>query len=466
LVDVARVVGALLIVSRHVLDYPEWSYSWSLGGRVGLFFLLAGYFCRFDLSYRKMTHKVVWLIIPLILWNLITVGLGLGGLQDITVKSLTGMGGSDMYPADVPLWFLFSIVLYTLCVPAFRLCSAYKWIVLAVLLILDLTSGRLFSSLYLLKFFSGLTPFYVGLLLSQVSLPRIERELATKHRDWVLVGLALVLLQIPALSVGYVQTFLGIAVIGAVSSLLVRYLKRFSGFLARHVAPAGFLIFALHDLLLWTVFSAPRFHDNALLRFSIPYLCVGGIALIYAILKRYASWSLPLIAHRPPTLGFVGIAPRRWMDFGWTCLFFVPMFSLLHVAPSRFSVTDYQSSQEEPIVVLPANALGTMKLVGTELESGFVEVPTHLMEKTTVSWTMQMDQDCVLKLYYCPASRQTENYQWAEAIEFGQVSAKTPKTFVAELPAWMATNMRLKVVLSAEDKEKLPRTVQFVGTQG
>jgi hypothetical protein len=107
-----------------------------------------------------------------------------------------------------------------------------------------------------------------------------------------------------------------------------------------------------------------------------------------------------------------------------------------------------------------------MKLVGTELESGFVEVPTHLMEKTTVSWTMQMDQDCVLKLYYCPASRQTENYQWAEAIEFGKVSAKTPKTFKAELPAWMATNMRLKVVLSAEDKERLPRTVQFEETQG
>jgi hypothetical protein len=34
------------------------------------------------------------------------------------------------------------------------------------------------------------------------------------------------------------------------------------------------------------------------------------------------------------------------------------------------------------------------------------------------------------------------------------------------LPAWMATNMRLKVVLSAEDKERLPRTVQFEETQG
>jgi fucose 4-O-acetylase-like acetyltransferase len=124
-IDVARVLGAFLIVSLHTetfisrgFDYPSWFHKWAWGGWGCnlFFFLLAGYFTKFSIDYGKQIKRIISLAIPLVLWNLITIHLkiGAGWVTKYTVKSLFGFGGGMSFQLTVlyGFWYLYVYILY------------------------------------------------------------------------------------------------------------------------------------------------------------------------------------------------------------------------------------------------------------------------------------------------------------------------------------------------------------------
>lgn len=87
------------------------------GASLALFFILAGLFTKKVMSWKKWSHRLLSLLIPYIIWNLLcTPGLN----DEITFSRVFGIGSSHNVCADYPLWFILSLIYMTLLLPVWK----------------------------------------------------------------------------------------------------------------------------------------------------------------------------------------------------------------------------------------------------------------------------------------------------------------------------------------------------------
>ena len=311
-IDVARVLAAYLIVCYHTPGLPDWTYGWSLGGRTALFFILAGYFCRFDLPYGKMVHKAVWLLIPLLIWNVLAVVTQYGGAAGFSVKALTGVGGFSVYPAVVPLWFLFYIILYTLIVPLLRMTRRYCWVVLVGLLLVSANRWSLFERSCLEEFFRGLFPFYLGLCLSAYPLKELEGNLAKNGRYWGGMVLAVVAFLLFGVTLDVICSMVGALAIVSVAALIDRYFGRVSRWVSRHAAQASFMVFAGHVMTYYILLAWIPMDIWRDVVWVAPLAVMFFWVCCYLVLERWCPWILPFLAHKQPVWSGWGKRTFSW----------------------------------------------------------------------------------------------------------------------------------------------------------
>lgn len=400
-IDVARAIACYLIVCVHTPNCPDWIYSWSLGGRNALFFMLAGYFCRFDLSYRKMCHKVLWLLIPFLIWNLIAVYSGYGVSDEISVKSLTGLGEGNLFPSDSPLWFLFYIILFTLFVPFFRLLLRYKWIVLAILIIFSGTGNSVFHNDNMIQFINGVVPFYIGLCFSNYKLCEIEKSFIVHKRYILIILLSLAMCFIPNFRFGYMLSLFGMLSIISVSALIDKRFGSLSRFLSRNIAPASFLIFATHVLIISFFRQNTNLGDSKIWGILFPFGVVTCVSIVYIVLDRYIPWILVILAHKQPKLKNKGLPPTKRMDIilGISCVCIV--FFFINYLPLSLSCKPYDVSEKNPpnTICINSDMIENVSISNGVFSREFC-IRAFENSETKIQFSFQSNRDCVVHVFY------------------------------------------------------------------
>ncbi len=130
-IESIRVLAMLLIILFHIpcSSLPQASNTSSShyiltffhspgASFTTIFFLIAGYFTKREMSYRKWLKRIISLLIPFIIWNtLCAFGLN----DEATFSRIYGIGSKNLLPADFPLWFVLSIIYITFLWPIWRL---------------------------------------------------------------------------------------------------------------------------------------------------------------------------------------------------------------------------------------------------------------------------------------------------------------------------------------------------------
>ena len=383
-IDVARVIAAFLIICVHIPNFPKWVYDWSLFGRTPLFFVLAGYFCSFELPYGKMFHKVIWLFIPLLIWNIIAILTGYGDAIGFSLKSLTGIGEFHIAPADGPLWFLFYIILFTLCVPFFRLLKEYKIIVFCVLCIFWSILGIAESgsqNLSIEFFFKNIVYFYIGLCLSCFKICQVENELIEHNRYIVIIVLALIVSWYSGTAVAWYNNIvsifsclLGASAIISVAAFIDRQWPKISHFLSQYVAPSCFFIFAFHSLFIhFLQLKEPQIIKSNVV-YIVPILIVFISALFYNLFNKYCPLVLCLIAHKQPKWKGQSGGLSKIKDVVWSfvAVGFCGFVFFSTNQSSQQCYNDIFSKKQNNIVYLSAEKMNQIPIVNNELEKNFI----------------------------------------------------------------------------------------------
>lgn len=269
-VDASRCIAMFFIVAFHCSLSPGAKACiepFFLTAWVQFFFFLSGYFYAKRPPVSGLDTRRFWLLFrPYLAWCLIYLLLNClpdvaqawrqdgwrGGLLWI-VSDGFGLGRP---PANLPLWFLRDLSLFTLFSPLFLRCPlAVRWLITAALICFP---AHLFISeeyRHVFPLVPGLRVFCLGMVLAPVSLERARRTLFAAPGALLSVCLAFSLLwYIHQEHYGEVATWMGIAGIGAAGVLTEKRLPGAARFLAS-LAPMMFLIYASHVTLITLIFK-------------------------------------------------------------------------------------------------------------------------------------------------------------------------------------------------------------------
>ncbi len=134
--DFSRIAACLMIVYFHMpsSDFslcPETGWVRLLNelfvlpsGSLIYFFLIAGYFCKPAMPIRKLLSRILWLLIPYLIWNTVAA-FGMKG--DFSICDTYRILSERC--ADYPLWFVHALICMMFTVLIFR---SYSWIILLV----------------------------------------------------------------------------------------------------------------------------------------------------------------------------------------------------------------------------------------------------------------------------------------------------------------------------------------------
>lgn len=330
-IDNARVLAAFLIMLVHIprIFFPESYASMEretfvvrelfFNARVPFFLFLAGYFTARNITWKKAFDRFWWLLIPYILWNLITkllmeasVPVSWGdwmqmlGIKNIILPIWSIVENGAETPIDGPTWFLRDMVMLSLLTPVFAWFK--RWIPLFVILYFSCLSLRLPVEIQQQTFLcpAHIVYFAMGVMLSGRNMKEAYHIFNHPQMNICMPGAFLfmiVFLTYPYLVPfqyirgTFVMVILGIMMIAYGGVLIERHFPKLSHRLAP-CGPASFLIFVMH----WPLFHLihrclPDSMSGSPVVWFMPIPAFFIIVYTFFAVKKWTPWLMPYLCH-------------------------------------------------------------------------------------------------------------------------------------------------------------------------
>lgn len=308
-IESVRVLAMLLIIMFHIpsSDLPQasntslshyiLSFFHSPGASfTAIFFFIAGYFTKRNMTYSKWLKKIISLLVPFIIWNtLCSFGLN----DEATFSRIYGIGNSSLIPADYPFWFILAIIYMTLLWPIWRLAPE---VALAVCL-----SFTQWNNSWLYDIFRGGLPppnafslFLIGVILSRIPLKQLQQYIVYGFPIFMTLHIIdLYYITFPVILSLLNSAFMimsGMALCAKLCPRVISFIAKFSCYV--------FLSYASHApliIILGYIYLAGKTatsdnilaHSHALIALVI----FAANAAAFRIMQRYVPGILPYIAH-------------------------------------------------------------------------------------------------------------------------------------------------------------------------
>lgn len=305
-IESVRVLAMLLIIMFHMpsSDLPVadehcissiiLSFMFQPAASLFVFFFLAGYFSRKNMTVKKWMMRLVALLVPYFIWN----GLFSFGLNDeVTWGRVFGIGSGSFICADYPLWFVLAIIYMTVFWPIWRFSPE---IAAVVCLVMSLYGDSWHCELLTHLPMPSPTVFLV--FLCGVCAGRFSLDVLQKMFVYLFVPLLFIVIigkyyySLPYLTIVAAALFLSfMACISRVCPCIVSFTAKYSH--------AVFLNYATHAgiiYLLGKLYQA-YFTQYAILvrEMYIPFTFLIFMFNVFALrlMYRHIPWILPFIAH-------------------------------------------------------------------------------------------------------------------------------------------------------------------------
>jgi hypothetical protein len=328
-VDIARVYAAIIIIANHLNLFSPDLYRtlWAqfLFARTPFFLILAAYFVgrgafgTFRLNQLFLIKRARFLFYPYLLWC--TAALVLTGTSPHTphvetfapffawlhggslpwtdaFKALAKCYGLGGHPVDAPLWFLRDIILFTFIAPLLMRLGKYVLPVGLVLLSFNFFAqgdlGHDWPTPDSLGFFC------LGLFLSRHSLDELHAIIRPVAAFFAAVLIPLtVWLILNRDQHSIILVMIGLVSLISVAMLTEDHLPRIGKWLAQ-LAPAGFLVFGAHHIIIILLQDSGWISCKGWL-WDVTWLVLvpaiyAIICAVFFLIRKYAPALLPYVA--------------------------------------------------------------------------------------------------------------------------------------------------------------------------
>ena len=236
-----------------------------------MFFFLSGWLQKVRSKYLAW-RQFIFLIIPLLIWNLIQIALTWQSGQFTIGKAITELGvWPSFHNANYPLWFLGELAWYSLFLPLIhRIPIALR----GLFVLLLLWGGNLYwpTSWEIPRFANSFSFFVAGTMIHSLDITKI-REIFLKY-SWIPASLALGYIlhplfspwtfKLPHMHISPLYSVVGCICLLSYGAVLERFARPLAQALASF-APAVFFIYAAH-IPAFTLYHAIAAH------YSLPEL--------------------------------------------------------------------------------------------------------------------------------------------------------------------------------------------------
>lgn len=305
-IESVRVLAMLLIImihmpaselpvaDEHCLSSVILSFLFQPAASLFVFFFLAGYFTKKNMTVKKWLYRIVALLVPYFIWN----GLFAFGLNDeITWGRVFGIGAGSFICADYPLWFVLAVIYMTVFWPIWRFSPE---IAAVVCLVMSLCGNSWHCELLTHLPMPGPVAFFI--FLCGVCAGRVSLDVLQKIFVYLFVPLLFIVIigkyyySIPCLDIVAAALLLSfMACVSRVCPCVVRFAAKYSY--------AVFLSYATHAgviLLLGKLYQAYFTQYATLVRemyIPLAFLVFIFNVLAFRLMCRFVPWILPFIAH-------------------------------------------------------------------------------------------------------------------------------------------------------------------------
>lgn len=330
-IDNARVLAAFLIMSIHIphIFFHESYASMErehfvacelfFNAPVPFFLLLAGYFTARNITWKKALDRFWWLLIPYILWNLITKliveatvpvswdeWMQMLGIKNIIFPVWAIVENGASTPINGPTWFLRDLAMLSLLAPCFVWLK--RFLPLFIILYFSCVSLRLPVEIQPQTFLcpAHIVYFAMGVMLSGLNMKEAYHIFNHPQMHICMPGgglFMIVFLSYPYLVPfqyirgTFVMVILGIMMIAYIGVLIERHFPKLSHRLAL-CGPASFLIFVMH----WPLFHLihrclPDSMSSSPLAWFMLIPAFFIIVYTFYAVKKWTPWLMPYLCH-------------------------------------------------------------------------------------------------------------------------------------------------------------------------